>query len=170
MSEFSMHISVKRCVTCVLYSLHPQKCQEKRWPQKRLPWILTTLSEAILKVGGVATEGIFRIAADNDELSFIKLVIDCINFDLLEDEGDILLLLNHNQDEPIDVHVFSCLLKQWFRSLLEPLIPYSLYETCLEASSSPREASAIVMERLPKLNKLVIGYLIRFLQVFSAPR
>lgn len=73
---------------------------------------MTTLAEAILQVGGVRTEGIFRIAADSDELSFIKLVIDCINFDLLEHEGDILVLLNHNPEEPIDVHVFSCLLKQ----------------------------------------------------------
>ncbi|KAI1280339.1 Rho GTPase-activating protein 39 [Halotydeus destructor] len=145
------------------------KLQERRWSHKKLPWILTTLAEAILKTGGVQTEGIFRIAADSDELSFIKLVIDCINFDLLESDGDILVLLNHSQEEPIDVHVFSCLLKQWFRSLAEPLIPYHLYETCLEAASSPREATAIVTERLPKLNKLVLGYLMRFLQVFSAP-
>ena len=143
--------------------------QRTRWPHKQLPWILTTLCEAILKMGGVSTEGIFRIAADTDELSFIKLVIDCINFDLLDDDGDILDLLNHSSDEPVDVHVFACLLKQWFRSLKEPVIPTSLYESCLQASSSAIDAIYIVTESLPPLNKLVLGYLIRFLQVFSAP-
>jgi hypothetical protein len=145
------------------------KLQGRRWPNRRLPWILTTLCEAILKMGGTSIEGIFRIAADTDESSFIKLVIDCINFDLLDDDGDILELLNHNTDEPVDVHVFACLLKQWFRSLKDPIIPYDLYEECLESSSSRREVASIVLEKLPKDNKLVLGYLIRFLQVFAAP-
>ena len=143
--------------------------QRDRWPHRKLPWILVTLCEAVLKTGGASTEGIFRIAADTDELAFIKLVIDCINFDLLEDEGDILILLNHTSEEPIDVHIFACLLKQWFRNLMEPVIPFSLYETCLEVASSPRDATSLIMERMPKQNKMVIGYLIRFLQVFSAP-
>lgn len=143
--------------------------QGRRWSNKKLPWILTTLCEAVLKMGGASTEGIFRIAADADELSFIKLVIDCINFDLLEDEGDILDLLNQDSDEPVDVHVFACLLKQWFRSLMEPLIPFNLYEVCLEYSSSPADATSIVVNQLPTLNRLVLGYLIRFLQVFAAP-
>ena len=145
------------------------KLQSRRWPNRRLPWILTTLCEAILKMGGAGIEGIFRIAADTDELSFIKLVIDCINFDLLDDDGDILELLNHNTDEPVDVHVFACLLKQWFRSLKDPIIPYDLYEECLESSSSRREIAVIILEKLPKDNRLVLGYLIRFLQVFAAP-
>ena len=145
------------------------RLQARRWPTRRLPWILTTLCEAILKMGGAGIEGIFRIAADTDELSFIKLVIDCINFDLLDDDGDILELLNHNTDEPVDVHVFACLLKQWFRSLKDPIIPYELYDECLESSSSRREIAVIVLEKLPKENKLVLGYLIRFLQVFAAP-
>ena len=143
--------------------------QSRRWPSKKLPWILTTLCEAVLKMGGASTEGIFRIAADADELSFIKLVIDCINFDLLEDEGDILDLLNQGSEEPVDVHVFACLLKQWFRSLMEPVIPFNLYEVCLEYSSSPADATSIVLNQLQNPNRLVLGYLIRFLQVFAAP-
>jgi hypothetical protein len=143
--------------------------QRKRWPEKRLPWIMTTLCEAITKMGGASIEGIFRIAADTDELSFIKLVIDCINFDLLDDDGDILELLNHNSDEPVDVHVFACLLKQWFRSMREPIIPTDLYELCLEKAGIAHEATSIIMNQLPKTNKLIIGYLISFLQVFSAP-
>lgn len=143
--------------------------QRKRWPEKRLPWILTTLCEAITKMGGASIEGIFRIAADTDELSFIKLVIDCINFDLLDDDGDILELLNHNSDEPVDVHVFACLLKQWFRSLKEPIVPSELYEMCLEKAGNAHEATSIIMNQLPKANKVILAYLISFLQVFSAP-
>lgn len=34
--------------------------QRSRYPEKRLPWIQTTLSEEVLKLKGAQTEGIFR--------------------------------------------------------------------------------------------------------------
>jgi len=34
--------------------------QRDRFPDRRLPWIQTTLSEEILRLNGVLTEGIFR--------------------------------------------------------------------------------------------------------------
>lgn len=34
--------------------------QQDRFPNRQLPWIQTTLSEEILRVNGVVTEGIFR--------------------------------------------------------------------------------------------------------------
>ena len=34
--------------------------QESRYPDNRLPWILTTLAEAVLLQNGLQTEGIFR--------------------------------------------------------------------------------------------------------------
>ena len=37
--------------------------QQDRFPERRLPWIQTTLSEEILRVNGVATEGIFRLSS-----------------------------------------------------------------------------------------------------------
>lgn len=34
--------------------------QKKRFPAYNLPWIQTTLSEAVLQLNGAQTEGIFR--------------------------------------------------------------------------------------------------------------
>ena len=34
--------------------------QKERFPNRRLPWIQSVLSEAVLKLGGAQTEGIFR--------------------------------------------------------------------------------------------------------------
>lgn len=34
--------------------------QNERFPERRLPWIQTTLSEEILRLNGAQTEGIFR--------------------------------------------------------------------------------------------------------------
>lgn len=34
--------------------------QENKYPNRKLPWIQTTLSEAVLKLNGAQTEGIFR--------------------------------------------------------------------------------------------------------------
>jgi len=33
----------------------------RRFPERRLPWIQTTLSEEVLRLGGNSTEGIFRL-------------------------------------------------------------------------------------------------------------
>ena len=46
--------------------------QRDRYPQKRLPWILTTLADQILQLNGTKTEGIFRVPADHDEVNNVK--------------------------------------------------------------------------------------------------
>ena len=46
--------------------------QRDRYPQKQLPWILTTLAEQILQLNGTKTEGIFRVPADHDEVNNVK--------------------------------------------------------------------------------------------------
>jgi len=38
--------------------------QQDRFPNRQLPWIQTTLSEEILSLNGVITEGIFRLVFD----------------------------------------------------------------------------------------------------------
>lgn len=51
-----------------------------------------------------------------------------------------------------------------YRELYEPLIPDSLYSDCVTHHDDPELALAIV-QRLPNINKLVLCYLVRFLQV-----
>jgi len=63
-----------------------------------------------------------------------------------------------------DAHVPASLLKLWYRELYEFLIPDELYPECVLHCSDPEKAVAIV-HRLPEFHRLVLSYLIRFLQV-----
>ena len=62
----------------------------------------------------------------------------------------------------------ASLLKLWYRELEEPLIPHEFYEQCIAHYESP-EAAVAVVHALPRINRLVLCYLIRFLQVVGAP-
>lgn len=64
----------------------------------------------------------------------------------------------------IDAHTPASVLKLWYRELYEPLIPDSMYEACVTYHDNPERVLAIVQE-LPEINRLVLAYLIRFLQV-----
>lgn len=63
-----------------------------------------------------------------------------------------------------DPHVPASLLKLWYRELYEPLIPPEFYEQCVNNYANPEVAVQIV-HALPPINKMVLCYLIRFLQV-----
>ncbi len=49
--------------------------QQKKCPLLNLPWIQTTLSEAILRMNGAKTEGIFRVPGDLDEVNNLKVIL-----------------------------------------------------------------------------------------------
>lgn len=138
-----------------------------------------TLCETILRLGGNEQEGIFRIAGDVEEMGFVKLYLDCLDYEKCTDNCDFIDLMNswkycatmnRSQKEivPIDVHTIACVLKQWFRELPTPLLPYDLYEYALDCCDDSQKATEIIECKLPPINKLVFGYLIRFLQVFCA--
>jgi hypothetical protein len=38
--------------------------QRDRFPHRRLPWILTSLADQVIRLNGLTTEGIFRVPAD----------------------------------------------------------------------------------------------------------
>ncbi len=130
--------------------------QQERFPHRRLPWILTTLTDQILRLGGTTTEGIFRVPADLDEVNAQKGRVD-----------------QWEVPACVDCHTAASLLKLWFRELYEPLVPDPFYEDCVKAgeedemTSGGGTASASVVARLPDLNRDVLTYLIRFLQVFA---
>ncbi|KAJ3639652.1 hypothetical protein Zmor_002997 [Zophobas morio] len=125
--------------------------QASRWPNRRLPWPQVELSQQVLRLQGLSTEGIFRVSADVDEVNKLKAQMDRWEF-----------------SEPSDAHVPANLLKLWLRELYEPLIPDSLYPECVSEPMTPRRACDLVL-RLPTLHRLVLCYLIRFLQTFNKP-
>ncbi|KAM8784379.1 rho GTPase-activating protein 39 isoform 2-T3 [Rhynchonycteris naso] len=126
--------------------------QKERYPERQLPWVQTRLSEEVLALNGDQTEGIFRVPGDIDEVNALKLQVDQWKVPTgLEDP-----------------HVPASLLKLWYRELEEPLIPHEFYEQCIAHYESP-EAAVAVVHALPRINRLVLCYLIRFLQVFVQP-
>ncbi|XP_064240800.1 rho GTPase-activating protein 39 isoform X2 [Aotus nancymaae] len=126
--------------------------QRERYPERQLPWVQTRLSEEVLALNGDQTEGIFRVPGDIDEVNALKLQVDQWKVPTgLEDP-----------------HVPASLLKLWYRELEEPLIPHEFYEQCIAHYDSP-EAAVAVVHALPRINRVVLCYLIRFLQVFVQP-
>ena len=126
--------------------------QRDRFPHRRLPWILTTLAEQILQLNGTNTEGIFRVPADLDEVASIKC-----RFDQWEIPAC------------ADCHTAASLMKQWFRDLYQPIIPDSLYDRCVASAEDAQASCDIVFNALPELNRGVLSFLVRFLQIFARP-
>ncbi|CAB3243889.1 unnamed protein product [Arctia plantaginis] len=128
--------------------------QKERFPNRQLPWVQVALSQQVLALNGRETEGIFRVSADVDEVNALKSKID--NWEL----PDVSTLT--------DAHAPASLLKLWYRELYEPLIPDALYGACVAAGTDFAHCERALL-RLPPINRLVLTYLISFLQQFTAP-
>lgn len=112
--------------------------QKERFPDRQLPWIQVTLSEQVLFMGGKETEGIFRVPADVDEVTYLKYRLDQWETPNIPS---------------MDAHAPASLLKLWYRELYDPLIPDGLYDECVQ-TDDPVEVAAII-EKLPAINRLV---------------
>jgi hypothetical protein len=121
-------------------------------PDLQVPYVMKVLTEAILRRGGHQTEGIFRVPGDIDAVNNLKVVID----------------RNERPDDDTDPHVPGSTLKLWFRELYQPLIPAELYDSCVKACDSA-QASVEVINLLPELNRRILLFIIRFLQVVGHP-
>ncbi|OXB63242.1 UNVERIFIED_CONTAM: hypothetical protein H355_009490 [Colinus virginianus] len=126
--------------------------QQDMYPGHKLPWVQTQLSQQVLALGGEQTEGIFRIPGDIDEVNALKLQVD---------QWRIPSGLS-------DPNIPASLLKLWYRELEEPVIPQEFYKECISNYENP-DAAVAVVQLLPELNKLVLCYLIHFLQIFAQP-
>jgi len=92
----------------------------------------------------------FRVPGDLDEVNSMK--VSCDQWKLPA------------ATSATDPHLPASLLKLWFRELSEPMIPLELYSTAVTRCHDADACVALVNE-LPELNRLVLLYLIHFLQV-----
>lgn len=105
--------------------------QAALYPTERVPIVLPFLAQGILAFGGQATEGLFRIPGDSDQVAMVKDRIDRGRYEL---------------DGVDDVHVLGSLFKLWLRELQEPLVPgdrYSTALTCVSPSSRARTRTRV---------------------------
>nr|DBA27699.1 TPA: hypothetical protein GDO54_008166 [Pyxicephalus adspersus] len=126
--------------------------QKSVYPERCLPWVQTQLSQQVLALGGERTEGIFRVPGDIDEVNALKLQVEQWRI----------------PESLSDPTIPASLLKLWYRELEEPLIPQQFYKQCITNYENP-DAAVSVVKQLPELNRLVLCYLIHFLQIFSQP-
>ena len=84
---------------------------------------------------------------DLDAVNALKVRCDQWQFPLLE-----------------DAHLPASLLKFWYRELAEPLIPSAFYEQCI-MNCDKVEPCIRLVHSLPEINRIVLTYLIHFLQV-----
>ncbi|KAI1233277.1 hypothetical protein IHE44_0004445 [Lamprotornis superbus] len=168
--------------------------QQNMYPGNKLPWVQTQLSQQVLALGGEQTEGIFRIPGDIDEVNALKLQVDQWKIPNSLSDPNIpgtgmwqvcccslshggvwtgrsssvnVLLLGNAAPELLPGGAAS-LLKLWYRELEEPVIPQQFYKECINNYENP-DAAVAVVQLLPELNRLVLCYLIHFLQIFAQP-
>jgi len=125
--------------------------QREKYPDFEVPRLLTVLTDAIFKMEGTKTEGIFRVPAFAEEVKSIKEKFDDGNYDVIYKSAN--------------VHTPCALMKLWFRELPEPLVPDKFYET---ATETPEKATEIFAQ-LPASNQKIVTYLISFMHQLLSP-
>ncbi|KAK9710500.1 hypothetical protein K7432_008395 [Basidiobolus ranarum] len=124
--------------------------QKEKFPDLPLPHILLFLASAVVKLGGLRSEGIFRLSGDPESVNQLRLNIEKQQYSL---EGI------------TDPNSPSSLLKLWLRDLSEPLIPDVFYDRCILFAEDPKEAIQII-DDLPDINRQVIYFMVSYLQMF----
>lgn len=127
---------------------------ENRDESGRFPRILTFLSESIIRLHGCSTQGIFRVPALTEDIQVLRLRIEQGEYEI---------------DGISDPLTPASLLKLWMRELDEPIVPHQYYLRCIACGGNAQSAIEI-LEDLPELNRNVLDYLIKLLQVMSEAR
>eukprot|EP01147_Barroeca_monosierra_P010949 gene10949-3021_t len=126
--------------------------QYETTPDLPIPRVLQVLSNAVLELGGTKTEGIFRVPGDIDAVNTLKTQMD---------RGDAPTNLR-------DPHVPASTLKLWFRELTDPIVPEDTYDDCIASSQDSVKAVAVV-DMLPHINRSIVLFITRFLQMVGRP-
>ncbi|KAG0203633.1 hypothetical protein BGX33_009014 [Mortierella sp. NVP41] len=123
------------------------------WAAWRVPRLMVFLKESVIELGGLKMEGIFRISGDLGAVAELRARIELGNYDI---------------SGITDPHVPCSLLRLWIRDLPEPVIPYDMYQQCIQGAQD-KDAVTKVIASLPLWHKEMITYLISFLKTFNNP-
>ncbi|KAF9179838.1 hypothetical protein BGZ51_006630 [Haplosporangium sp. Z 767] len=123
------------------------------WAAWRVPRLMVFLKESVINLGGLKTEGIFRISGDLGSVAELRARIELGNYDISDIE---------------DPHVPCSLLRLWIRDLPEPVIPYEMYQQCIQGAQDKDAVTKVIMS-LPLWHKEMMIYLVSFLKTFNNP-
>jgi hypothetical protein len=138
-------------------------------PGLDVPRVLPALIGAVKELKGVTTEGIFRISPTKPELEALHKQFE---------DAHASFELTAAQKQSLTAHVPAALLKQWLRSLSEPLIPELQYGACLALakdaqppinSAANKQAVAKLMDGLPQVNRRVVELIAALVKELCVP-
>jgi len=117
--------------------------QASKYPKLKVPYGYVFLADAILKLNGPSTLGVFRVSGQLSSVEVKKQELD---------QGKYVL--------PNTVHDASSLFKFFLRSLPDSLVPISCYDAAINEQPSSHD----VFNNLPEPNKTVAGFVIRYIR------
>ncbi|RCH79259.1 hypothetical protein CU098_003225, partial [Rhizopus stolonifer] len=123
-------------------------------PKLKIPQVMIFLTDAVKALDGKRTQGIFRVPGDADIVTDLRVRIENGNYDTTGIH---------------DPNVPASLLKYWLRDLSEPLIPFYLYQQCIEYASEGHQVVKII-NSLPDHNRRILLYMTHFIQEFIEPQ
>jgi len=109
-------------------------------------------------LGGLTTEGIFRKPGSSREVEKLK--------DRLQSTGQLEIQKGFDSDDP---HVLGSLFKLWFRELQDPIIPYAMYNVCVE-NASDQQACVGIAQTIPIHNRNILCYVMKYLTRYIQPQ
>ena len=86
--------------------------QAKKHPNCELPVVVVKLFDAVIRLKGLTTEGIFRVPGDTEQVYTLRTQLDNGNYEV--------------GPEINDPNTPASLIKLWLRELSEPLVPAEL--------------------------------------------
>jgi Rho GTPase-activating protein 39 len=94
--------------------------QTEEYPDEEEPFVLSIMSDYLLKVDAFNTLGIFRLPGDTDEIERHKDKMNMGNFKI----------------ETKNPHTAGSLFKVWLRELSTPIVPNNMYDECINATKN----------------------------------
>lgn len=123
-----------------------------------VPRVIAGLCAAVMELGGAEQTGIFRLSANADTLARLRTSVGRMDLSEL-----VAGTPGMNSLIPAD------LLKQLLRSMSEPIIPFSLYDRCVEIGrkANCKAETVEVMKDLRPANQVTLYTLVRFMGELS---
>jgi hypothetical protein len=133
----------------------------------RAPVFLDAMCDAIMRLGAATKPGIFREAANVNEVRRFCAMIDTGSFDCIT-RASLQPLASDAGNVVTDVLVACDILKIWLRRLPEPLCTYQAYDLCVAAGAAREESAAqAALKIMPPLSLVTLTRLCRFIRHLS---
>jgi len=123
------------------------------------PVILVVLAEALERLRGFETEGIFRLPGHTHQV------------ERLRDELPHLKIVQNRKQMVVDdwlkdPHVCASVFKLWLRELADPVVPDQFYQEAIESSHDIKKCVEIC-KKIPEDNRTILNFVIHFLSRLS---